>query len=141
MESKGSLVTGILLSLAGALVGALVWFGVAWATNYEIGWIAWGVGVLAGAGMLVGYRQTDTIAGILAAVISLVGILGAKIMVFAHALSQIDPEFRKMADSMGIQIGTMSDFFESSFGPIDGLFILLAVASAYKIGTTGWKNE
>jgi len=41
----------ILGGLAGGLVGAGIWAGIAYMTDYEIGWIAWGVGALVGFGV------------------------------------------------------------------------------------------
>ncbi|TWT43699.1 hypothetical protein RAS1_00980 [Phycisphaerae bacterium RAS1] len=47
----GRFALGCLLSLVGALLGAALWAGVAVGTGYEIGYIAWGVGIAAGVGM------------------------------------------------------------------------------------------
>ncbi len=85
----GTFLFGCLLSGAGALVGALIWFSFTMATGYSIGWIAWGVGALAGFGMLKGYGEANTNAGIIAAGFALTGVVAAKVLIFAfvmHAL-------------------------------------------------------
>ena len=84
--------------------------------------------------MALGHEDDDgTMAGIVAGGISILGILAAKWIVFEHLKSQLA--------AIGIslealeQIAGESITFGSLFGPIDGIFILLAVASAYKIGS------
>lgn len=82
--SAGTFVLGCILCTVGALIGAVIWCAVAVTTHYEIGWIAWGLGVLAGAGMTLGYRQKNIKAGVLAAVIALFGIGAAKVMIILY---------------------------------------------------------
>lgn len=81
------LLIGCLLSLAGATIGAVVWTMVAWQTGYEIGWIAWGLGALAGAGMYLGWRDGSGTSGAIAAGFAVLGIFGAKIAIFAMLIS------------------------------------------------------
>ena len=81
----GTFPVGCTLSLVGALIGAVIWFAVAVITQYEIGWIALLLGLLAGGGMAMGSKKRDARAGTAAAVIALVAILVAKAMVFAQA--------------------------------------------------------
>ena len=114
---------GCACSLCGALLGAGIWCGVTVATEYEIGWIAWGLGALAGGGMLLGNGGPDARAGVLAALISLVGILAAKVMLIIYILG---PEVAEDA-------GFLAEFVASILHPMDLLFAGLAVASAYKI--------
>jgi hypothetical protein len=79
---------GIALSAAGAFVGAIAWAFVAVLTHREIGWIAWGVGAAAGAGMSAGYddKSDGTIPGILAAFIALGGIVLGKVFILVWVL-------------------------------------------------------
>jgi len=87
--AAGPFVLGGVLSGLGALVGGAVWFGIAMATGYEIGWIAWGIGGLAGLGMYLGYRTQDFRAGVVAAGTSALGIVAAKAMIFAFLVYAI----------------------------------------------------
>jgi len=74
-----SLVNGVVASAVGGLVGALAWAGVSYAADYEIGWIAWGVGALAGYGMSLGLGGAcDKSSGIVAALIALVSVFAGK---------------------------------------------------------------
>lgn len=78
----GTFVAGFAASAVCAVVGAGVWFGIAYATNYEIGWIAWGIGLIVGAGMYAGNRQADSTAGAVAALLAVASIVGAKVLLF-----------------------------------------------------------
>lgn len=48
----------LLAGSIGGLVGAAIWAGISYATNYEIGWIAWGIGAM--VGYCVGYVAQDS---------------------------------------------------------------------------------
>ena len=81
--------TGTLLSIGGAIIGAIVWFLIAYNFQYEFGYIAWGLGAMAGGGMAVGYRDANPFAGLVAAIVAFFGIILAKIAVFATILLPI----------------------------------------------------
>ena len=83
-ERHGLFILGVLGSITGAVVGAAAWCLIAVLTNYEVGIIAWLLGGLAGVGMALGYRQAHRAAGIAAAVIAVLGIVGAKVMIFSY---------------------------------------------------------
>jgi hypothetical protein len=77
-----SLLRGTALSFVFARVDAIIWAVVAWLTQREFGFIAWGLGGLAGFGMALGHEDDDgTTAGIVAAFMSLLGIIMAKILI------------------------------------------------------------
>jgi hypothetical protein len=81
---------GCALSAGGALLAAGVWYGVAIGTGFEIGYIAWGVGLLAGLGMKIGYGQENMRGAMAAMVMAAIGILAAKGMIFKHFTSSFD---------------------------------------------------
>lgn len=108
----GSLMRGSLFSFIGAMLGALLWGALVWLTMREFAIVAWGLGGLAGLGMAIGHEDDDgTFAGIIAAFMSLVGIVAAKIfaVVFlvASMISQvagvIDAEFADPDSPEGIR--------------------------------------
>ena len=146
VRHSASLARGAIFSAIGAALGAAIWYVVVLFTGYEIGWIAWGLGFAAGAGMAYGHEDDDgTTAGVIAAGISVLGILAAKFLVFQHLKSSIMDMGGAFAGVEGAEADVALDAlaqaldqhltFAAMFGPIDALFILLAVASAYKIGS------
>lgn len=91
---------GCALSGVGALIGAAAWSGIAIVTNYEIGYIAWGLGVLAGLGMWIGYKEGNLRAGLTASVIALVGIVAAKATTFIYVNYPEISEARKVVATL-----------------------------------------
>ncbi len=83
-SAVGPFATGCIVASIGATVGAVIWAVIAVQSGYEIGYIAWGIGVLTGFGMLMGFGEADHRAGIVAALIAVVAIVGAKVMVFGY---------------------------------------------------------
>ncbi len=84
---------GCALSAGGALIGAGVWYFVLMSTGWEHGLIAWGVGLLAGLGMKIGYGQENMRGAMVAMAMALMGILVAKGMVYnvaKEALGQLE---------------------------------------------------
>ncbi|MEZ6194580.1 MAG: hypothetical protein R3F20_02465 [Planctomycetota bacterium] len=65
------------MAAAVAVVGALVWGAVTYLTNFEIGWIAWGIGAAAGAAAVKagGFGARDAV---IVGIIAVVAILGGK---------------------------------------------------------------
>ncbi len=82
LGSVGTLIRGTLLSGLFTLFGAGIWAVVAYLTMSEFAVIAWGMGGLAGLGMAIGHDDDDgTMAGIIAAFVSLFGIIAAKFLI------------------------------------------------------------
>ena len=76
------MVKWILGGLVGGGIGALIWVVVGYASGYEIGWIAWGVGFLAGAGVRAAAGETNGYGpGIAAASVAIGSVLVAKYLV------------------------------------------------------------
>lgn len=91
-SGAGTFVLGCVFSAIAAMLGAALWFGVAIVAKLEIGWIAWGLGVLAGAGMLMGYQKQNARAGLAASGIALCGIVTAKLFVFLFVIRTVITE-------------------------------------------------
>ncbi len=68
------LLKAIIGGLIGAAIGAAVWAGIAHYANYEIGIVAWGIGVLAGVGVRLG--AGDRLTGSTGALAVLIAVLG-----------------------------------------------------------------
>jgi hypothetical protein len=128
-KTAGRFIIGVVLSSAGALIGSVIWCVVAFATLREIGWIAWGLGFLAGLGMKIGYGEESDTAGFASAGISIAGILAAKAVIFIAFSAAL-------AEAGEPPIG-----FKELFGLWDALFFFLAAATAYKIGNGSYGSD
>jgi len=125
VAGRNSFLFGCLLGGIGAFVGAGIWSAAAMASGYEIGWIAWGVGGLAGFGMAKGYGQPTQLAGAAAAALAIGGIFLAKVFILVFVLD----------------VDVTGDTIIAMFGVIDAVFILLAVVTAYRLASAGSDGE
>lgn len=88
-------------AMVGTMVGAAVWVGVG-LLGYEIGFIAWGIGLAAGMGATIGAGDQDTaFNGVFAALIAILGIVGAKYITVAML---IDAEANDIVMNLGMEI-------------------------------------
>lgn len=206
-KTAGSFVLGCILAAVGAGIGAGVWYFIAVKAGHEVGYIAWGLGLITGFGMAVGSRMGGNVPGVVAAAIAVAGIAAAKCFVAAFVIyavasgdtdntelkkafvilhmvpellmeQGIDPDeatkqqWDMAADDAAQTVEAMSrneldearahyklvearmaedaatsdqeaddgvfaEVFWAMFGLMDVVFILLAIASAYKVGFAG----
>jgi len=71
-------VGGIVCGVIAAVIGAVVWAAVAFYANVEIGYLAWGIGLLVGLGVSLGSRTGGVGAALVAVVLTALSILGGK---------------------------------------------------------------
>lgn len=78
--------------LVGAGIGAAVWVAIGHFTGYEVGYIAWGIGLLAGLGVraLAGDENQGVGPGVAAVGTAVFSILIAKYLVIHLALGEMD---------------------------------------------------
>jgi hypothetical protein len=84
----------IIAGAIGGLVGGAIWAGISYATNYEIGWIAWGVGLLVGVCVRVsaGEHEEGFAPGLTAAVVAIVAVLGGKYAAYSMQAASVRGE-------------------------------------------------
>ncbi len=80
---------GIAGAVAGGFVGMMIWFLIIKWTHYEIGWIAWGVGVLAGYGARVTGSQPTPALGFITALCALAAIVGGQYLATRSIVTEI----------------------------------------------------
>jgi hypothetical protein len=105
------------------------------ASDYEVGFVAWGIGFLVGTAVVLAAggakgRQLQ----IVAVVLALVGILIGKYLGYALIVQE---DIETFGESIGLFSGDMFRFFredlDAVFGLFDLLWVGLAVASAWRI--------
>lgn len=139
--SGGALVPAILGGLIAAIVSGVVWAAIAIWTGYEIGYVAWGVGLLCGMGVvMLSQGQRGLPLQIVAVAASVLGIVIGKYGVYQHFLQEslvgvengaaVAAEFGLFSAGM-IQL-FMADLPEMT-GLYDYLWFGLAVYSAWSI--------
>ncbi len=78
--------------LIGAAIGGAIWVAVGYFTQYEVGWIAWGIGAIVGLGVRIGGQETDGLApGALAVLIAVLAIVASKYLVVSMLVDREIP--------------------------------------------------
>jgi hypothetical protein len=131
LKANQNLLFGIIGGVIAAAIGASIWAMITAATNFQIGWMAVGVGFLVGFAVRICGKGMDTTFGILGGVLSLLGCLAGNlftvcIVVSRHQgipvldlLSGLNPE---------ITVRLMT----ATFSPMDLLFYGIAVYEGYR---------
>ena len=120
--------------MIGGAVGAAIWAGIAIATDYEIGWIAWGVGVLAGFGVRAGSGGEDgPLLGGLAVLIACLSIMVGRMATIFVILGRLG-EFPEEA-GIGFRLFASMLVIPFTFDFWSVLWMGLAGLSAFKIGS------
>lgn len=138
--TTGSVVSGIFGGMLAAFIGGVAWgFIVKW-TDYEIGFMAWGLGLLAGFMVVLFAKGKKGIPLQAAAVVSSVtGIAVGKYAIFMFMLRQAVLE--KYGPESAAKVSALSDkvfaFFLKSLSSMltgyDALWVILAVITAWRI--------
>lgn len=122
---------GIVGGVGGALAGSILWALVTYATQWQIGFMAIGVGFLVGWGIRKLGQGVDKSFGILGAVLSLLGcafgnLLTACVHIAAASAVSI------FAVITSITLEDMTYIMTETFHPMDVLFYGLAVYYGYR---------
>ncbi len=134
-EPSDSLVRAIAAGLIAAVVGGVAWGLIVKISDYEVGFVAWGIGFLVGTAVVLATRGArGRHLQIVAVLLALVGILIGKYLSFA-LITQEDAE--SFGASIGLFSGDMVELFRENLDAVFSLFDLLwvglAVASAWRI--------
>ncbi len=119
--------------LVAAVVGGVVWGFVVKLSDYEVGIVAWGIGLLVGLAVAGVSRARGPALQAVAVLCALVGILLGKYLSYAFVLQE-------EAEAAGVDVGLFSSdmwsFFRQDldvvFGWFDLLWIGLAVYTAWR---------
>ena len=134
-EPSRSLLPAIAAGLVAAIVGGIVWGLIVKISDYEVGFVAWGIGFLAGTAVVFATRGAKgPPLQVIAVVSALLGILLGKYLSFAFGVQED-------ADAAGVSIGLLSgDMFtlfrenlDIVFSLFDLLWVGFAVFSAWRI--------
>ena len=136
----GVLVPALLGGLIAAVIGGAIWGGIAIWTGYEIGYVAWGVGLFCGFGVVMMSKgQRGMSLQIVAVISGILGILIGKYMIVHNIVTTVVGEDQGAAAAEAISLFSMdmASFFVTNLGSVasgfDLLWIALAVFTAWSI--------
>lgn len=131
--SAGGLVPALVGGILGALVGGAVWAGIVVVTDYEVGFVAWGIGALCGFAVVMFTRGSKGFPlQVIAVVTSVLGIAIGKYFSFYHFLKQvvIEEEGAEAAEQLSVISPNVIAYFVQTLPQTLGLYDLLWVGLA-----------
>lgn len=130
-REEQNLTMAVVYGLIAALLGAAVWAGVTIATEYQIGWMAVGIGFLVGIAVRAGGKGIDPIYGIVGAVLSLVGCTLGNLFTVAWFVAQ--QYGVPISDVLaGLDFNSAIELMSATFQIMDLLFYGLAIYFGYR---------
>ena len=130
------LVLGTLGAIAGAMLGAIAWGAITAATNFQIGYMAVGVGFLAGYGMRTLGGGRDAADGLIAGIVALLGCLVGNVL--AIVMTVTTHQHLPAAETARISFMVLTHpalaykLLSESFNVMDVLFYGIAIYAGYR---------
>ena len=136
--SGGTVFIALAAGVVASIVGGVLWGLVVLTTDYEIGFMATGIGLLSGYAVLFFTEKKGLPLQAIAVGSSLVGIVVGKYIIFYSILKDVlISELGEAAGGISILSGEVVRLFFLSIGelasPYDMLWIVLAVVAAWRI--------
>jgi len=133
MSSK--ILLGTLGAIAGAILGAIAWAAITAATHFQIGYMAIGVGFLAGYGMRTLGGGRDRADGLIAGIVAFFGCALGNLLSVIIEFAPHDNAHRSVMELTMLVLGNpkLAWFMLSeNFSIMDVLFYALAVYAGYR---------
>jgi hypothetical protein len=131
LKANQNLGLGILGGIGGAAIGATLWAVVTALTNFQIGWMAVGVGFLVGYAVRYLGQGVDVHFGIIGAAFSLLGCLAGNLLTVCIVVAR--QENMPLMDLLSrLTPAAASELLTLTFSPIDLLFYGIAVYEGFR---------
>lgn len=130
-ETGGNFLFAIFAGLAASLIGAVIWTVITVVTNYQIGFMAIGVGFLTGFAVQYFGRGSSPAFGGIGAAFALVGcILGNLFSIVHFGTAETGMGFFELL--FALDVSTIVEVMVESFQAMDALFYGLALYTGFK---------
>ena len=130
-QAEQNLVMGSLAGIVAAVVGAGIWAGVTVLTEYQIGWVAIGIGLLVGFAFRFTGKGISQTFGIAAAVLSFAGCVLGNILTISYFVA-VNQEMAFMDILTQLNYPIVVEMLTTTFEIMDVLFYGLATYFGYK---------
>ena len=132
LRSEQNLGAGTIAGVVGALIGAALWAAITVATNFQIGFMAIGVGFLVGIAIRTVGKGVDNLFGIVGAVLALLGCgLGNLLAMCGLAAGEANIGIMEVMSNLTPALAI--DLMVATFSPIDLLFYGIAAYEGYRL--------
>jgi len=140
LRENQNLVYGFLGGLAAAALGAALWAVITVFTEYQIGWMAVGVGALVGYAVRRFGRGVDVQFGVLGAVLALAGcVAGNLLSVVGFVAREEGLPFFQMLLALNPEVAV--ELLRATFDGVDLLFYGLAIYAGYRFSIRTLSEE
>src|SRR5262249_40727772 len=128
----------LLAGLAAGAAGALIWGAIAYFAHLEVGIVAWGIGFLVGCCVRLADRSFhNKLAGVTAGAVALVSILAGKFLAAVFVSNWLLEAGRIPGNVPPEAYWQVVGFtFRLSFGFVDTIFFMLAIGTAFRLGSS-----
>lgn len=131
------LLPAVLAGIVAAIVGGVIWGLIVKWTDYEVGFVAWGIGFLVGIAVVAATRGArGPVFQVVAVLCALLGILLGKYLSFAWVLQEVAERETQGAVEISVLSMDTVDIFRDElstvFDWIDLLWVGLAVYTAWR---------
>jgi len=132
LEDQPNLLMGLVGGTIAMLVGAIVWGAVTYFTEYQIGWMAIGVGFLVGIAIKFFGRGKTLIFGVSGAALALIGCLLGNLMFYAGIIAQEQgASFLEVLFLLLVTPAAAIEVFTIAFDFMDIFFYALAAYAGF----------
>jgi len=131
MREEQSFMMGITGGFLGAAIGAVLWTVITVLTKYQIGYMALGVGFLAGFGVKLLGKGVDAKFQYAGAALALVGCLAGNLMVVI-SFASLETGISVTTILSRLTPSVIVDLYSATFNVMDLLFYGLAITIGYK---------
>jgi hypothetical protein len=135
MPMRQRLLLGTLGSIAGALIGAIAWGAITAATHFQIGYMAIGVGFLAGYGMRTLGGGRDRADGVIAGIVAFLGCVLGNLLTVIIDFAPHDDAHRGIVELTLMVLmapKTAWSLLTLNFSVMDLVFYALAIYAGYR---------
>ena len=128
---SSNLIFAVVAGFVAMLVGTAIWVGVTVATNYQIGYMAVGVGFLVGLAMRFAGHGVGQPYHVIGAVLALLGCaLGNLFTGCVLVAREVEVGFGEVLSKLNMEM--VSEIMGAMFSPMDILFYALAAMAGWK---------
>ena len=133
LQENQNLPLGFLGGAFAALAAALIWAVITVVTDYQIGWMAVGVGFLVGYAIRAFGQGVDKVFGFMGAGLSLLGCLAGNFLTIVIIIAREESApFLDVLTFFALTPAAVVEVFALTFNPLDLLFYAIAVYEGYR---------
>lgn len=130
-RSNQNFIMAVFAGFVSALMAAAVWAVISVVTEYQIGWMAVGVGFIVGVAVRAFGRGMTWLFGCVGAVFALLGCVGGNFLTMVGFVA-VGEKIGLLETFLLLDYEAIPGVMVDAFSPIDILFYALAVSGGYK---------